>query len=187
MRREKYLIQEMMYEAELERLQKERKERKKNGRAHHNEWPWPGGRDARSRAGAAPRWEGRFELPESRLAAVRTGGQNKLLRRNQLVSYFSYTFDFIFPSCTIPATLPPCYPQAWQSRSWWDDRCCLTRFLLPSTPAWLFSLIFPRQHALSFWVKRPFHITQNGLPFITHVLLPPRLVYVTPHPLRSFP
>ncbi|XP_074082778.1 anoctamin-4 isoform X6 [Macrotis lagotis] len=39
MRREKYLIQEMMYEAELERLQKERKERKKNGKAHHNEWP----------------------------------------------------------------------------------------------------------------------------------------------------
>ncbi|XP_033619755.1 anoctamin-4 isoform X2 [Fukomys damarensis] len=39
MRREKYLIQEMMYEAELERLQRERKERKKNGKAHHNEWP----------------------------------------------------------------------------------------------------------------------------------------------------
>uniref|UniRef100_A0A8C8VQY5 Anoctamin n=1 Tax=Pelusios castaneus TaxID=367368 RepID=A0A8C8VQY5_9SAUR len=39
MRREKYLIQEMMYEAELERLQKERKERKKNGKSHHNEWP----------------------------------------------------------------------------------------------------------------------------------------------------
>lgn len=43
MRREKYLIQEMMYEAELERLQKERKERKKNGKAHHNEWPWQDG------------------------------------------------------------------------------------------------------------------------------------------------
>ncbi|XP_029455582.1 anoctamin-4 [Rhinatrema bivittatum] len=39
MRREKYLIQEMMYEAELERVQKERKERKKNGKSHHNEWP----------------------------------------------------------------------------------------------------------------------------------------------------
>nr|XP_042715706.1 anoctamin-4 isoform X1 [Chrysemys picta bellii] len=39
MRREKYLIQEMMYEAELERLQKERKERKKNGKSHNNEWP----------------------------------------------------------------------------------------------------------------------------------------------------
>ncbi|KAF7248460.1 Anoctamin-4, partial [Varanus komodoensis] len=39
MRREKYLIQEMMYEAELERLQKERKERKKNGKSYHNEWP----------------------------------------------------------------------------------------------------------------------------------------------------
>lgn len=42
MRREKYLIQEMMYEAELERLQKERKERKKNGKSYHNEWPWQG-------------------------------------------------------------------------------------------------------------------------------------------------
>ncbi|XP_060101233.1 anoctamin-4 isoform X4 [Heteronotia binoei] len=39
MRREKYLIQEMMYEAELERLQKERKERKKNGKSCNNEWP----------------------------------------------------------------------------------------------------------------------------------------------------
>nr|XP_033809059.1 anoctamin-4 isoform X3 [Geotrypetes seraphini] len=39
MRREKYLIQEMMYEAELERVQKERKERKKNGKSYHNEWP----------------------------------------------------------------------------------------------------------------------------------------------------
>ncbi|MBN3321994.1 ANO4 protein, partial [Atractosteus spatula] len=39
MRREKYLIQEMMYEAELERLQKERNERKKNGKSHNNEWP----------------------------------------------------------------------------------------------------------------------------------------------------
>ncbi|XP_028809715.1 anoctamin-4 isoform X2 [Denticeps clupeoides] len=39
MRREKYLIQEMMYEAELERLQKERNEKKKSDRAHHNEWP----------------------------------------------------------------------------------------------------------------------------------------------------
>ncbi|XP_043943716.1 anoctamin-4 isoform X3 [Protopterus annectens] len=39
MRREKYLIQEMMYEAELERLQKEKKERKKNGKSYHNEWP----------------------------------------------------------------------------------------------------------------------------------------------------
>ncbi|XP_058842183.1 anoctamin-4-like isoform X3 [Acipenser ruthenus] len=39
MRREKYLIQEMMYEAELDRLQKERNERKKNGKSHHNEWP----------------------------------------------------------------------------------------------------------------------------------------------------
>ncbi|XP_077195291.1 anoctamin-4 isoform X3 [Paroedura picta] len=39
MRREKYLIQEMMYEAELERLQKERKERKKNGKSYNNEWP----------------------------------------------------------------------------------------------------------------------------------------------------
>uniref|UniRef100_A0A8C8ET60 Anoctamin n=1 Tax=Oncorhynchus tshawytscha TaxID=74940 RepID=A0A8C8ET60_ONCTS len=36
MRREKYLIQEMMYEAELERLQKEKNEKKKNYRAHHN-------------------------------------------------------------------------------------------------------------------------------------------------------
>ena len=41
MRREKYLIQEMMYEAELERLQKERNEKKKKkDRAHHKEWPW---------------------------------------------------------------------------------------------------------------------------------------------------
>lgn len=39
MRREKYLIQEMMYEAELERLQKE-KNQKKKVRAHHKEWPW---------------------------------------------------------------------------------------------------------------------------------------------------
>ncbi|XP_061570126.1 anoctamin-4-like [Cololabis saira] len=40
MRREKYLIQEMMYEAELERLQKEKNERKKKtDRAHHKEWP----------------------------------------------------------------------------------------------------------------------------------------------------
>ncbi|KAF7228888.1 anoctamin-4 isoform X1 [Nothobranchius furzeri] len=38
MRREKYLIQEMMYEAELERLQKEKREKKK-GRVHHKEWP----------------------------------------------------------------------------------------------------------------------------------------------------
>ncbi|XP_026548490.1 anoctamin-4 [Notechis scutatus] len=39
MRREKYLIQEMMYEAELERLQKEQKERKKNGKSYYKEWP----------------------------------------------------------------------------------------------------------------------------------------------------
>uniref|UniRef100_A0A4W5ME49 Anoctamin n=1 Tax=Hucho hucho TaxID=62062 RepID=A0A4W5ME49_9TELE len=39
MRREKYLIQEMMYEAELERLQKEKNEKKKNYRAHHNALP----------------------------------------------------------------------------------------------------------------------------------------------------
>ncbi|XP_072340942.1 anoctamin-4-like isoform X1 [Scyliorhinus torazame] len=39
MRREKYLIQEMMYEAELERLHKERNERKRNGKGSHNEWP----------------------------------------------------------------------------------------------------------------------------------------------------
>ncbi|XP_017287082.1 anoctamin-4 isoform X2 [Kryptolebias marmoratus] len=39
MRREKYLIQEMMYEAELERLQKEKNERKKKDRVHHKEWP----------------------------------------------------------------------------------------------------------------------------------------------------
>ncbi|KAG7456338.1 hypothetical protein MATL_G00251240 [Megalops atlanticus] len=38
MRREKYLIQEMMYEAELERLQRERNEKRK-GHTHHNEWP----------------------------------------------------------------------------------------------------------------------------------------------------
>ncbi|KAJ8405337.1 hypothetical protein AAFF_G00323280 [Aldrovandia affinis] len=38
MRREKYLIQEMMYEAELERLQRERNQKRK-GHAHHNEWP----------------------------------------------------------------------------------------------------------------------------------------------------
>ncbi|XP_036374283.1 anoctamin-4-like [Megalops cyprinoides] len=38
MRREKYLIQEMMYEAELERLQRERNE-KRRGHTHHNEWP----------------------------------------------------------------------------------------------------------------------------------------------------
>ncbi|KAF4081317.1 hypothetical protein AMELA_G00159960 [Ameiurus melas] len=36
MRREKYLMQEMMYEAELEHLQKERK---KNGKRYHHEWP----------------------------------------------------------------------------------------------------------------------------------------------------
>uniref|UniRef100_A0A3P9AGT7 Anoctamin n=1 Tax=Esox lucius TaxID=8010 RepID=A0A3P9AGT7_ESOLU len=36
MRREKYLMQEMMYEAELEHLQQERK---KNGRRCHHEWP----------------------------------------------------------------------------------------------------------------------------------------------------
>ncbi|XP_037539632.1 anoctamin-3 [Nematolebias whitei] len=36
MRREKYLMQEMMYEAELEHLQKERK---KNGKRCHHEWP----------------------------------------------------------------------------------------------------------------------------------------------------
>ncbi|KAK9409946.1 anoctamin-3 [Crotalus adamanteus] len=36
MRREKYLVQEMMYEAELEHLQRERK---KNGRQYHHEWP----------------------------------------------------------------------------------------------------------------------------------------------------
>ncbi|XP_048124836.1 LOW QUALITY PROTEIN: anoctamin-4-like [Alosa alosa] len=41
MRREKYLIQEIMYEAELERLQKEKneKKKKKNEKSHHNEWP----------------------------------------------------------------------------------------------------------------------------------------------------
>ncbi|XP_029969201.1 anoctamin-4-like [Salarias fasciatus] len=40
MRREKYLIQEMMYEAELERLQKEKNEKKKKtDRTHHKEWP----------------------------------------------------------------------------------------------------------------------------------------------------
>ncbi|XP_032893782.1 anoctamin-4 isoform X2 [Amblyraja radiata] len=39
MRREKYLIQEMMYEAELERLQKERSERKRSGLTSHHEWP----------------------------------------------------------------------------------------------------------------------------------------------------
>ncbi|XP_048404739.1 anoctamin-4 isoform X3 [Stegostoma tigrinum] len=39
MRREKYLIQEMMYEAELERLHKERNERKRNGKGSNNEWP----------------------------------------------------------------------------------------------------------------------------------------------------
>uniref|UniRef100_A0A8C5PIL9 Anoctamin n=1 Tax=Leptobrachium leishanense TaxID=445787 RepID=A0A8C5PIL9_9ANUR len=39
MRREKYLIQEMMYEAELERVQKEKKERKKNEKYQNNEWP----------------------------------------------------------------------------------------------------------------------------------------------------
>ncbi|KAM9313105.1 anoctamin-4 [Gastrophryne carolinensis] len=39
MRREKYLIQEMMYEAELERVQKEKRERKRNGKCQHNEWP----------------------------------------------------------------------------------------------------------------------------------------------------
>uniref|UniRef100_A0A8C5HQC9 Anoctamin n=1 Tax=Gouania willdenowi TaxID=441366 RepID=A0A8C5HQC9_GOUWI len=39
MRREKYLIQEMMYEAELERLQKEKNEKMKKNRAHYNEWP----------------------------------------------------------------------------------------------------------------------------------------------------
>eukprot|EP00064_Thunnus_orientalis_P009062 superscaffoldBa00001127_g9085 len=39
MRREKYLIQEMMYEAELERLQKEKNEKKKKDGAHHKEWP----------------------------------------------------------------------------------------------------------------------------------------------------
>ncbi|XP_034019164.1 anoctamin-4-like isoform X2 [Thalassophryne amazonica] len=40
MRREKYLIQEMMYEAELERLQKEKNEKKKKkDRAQHKEWP----------------------------------------------------------------------------------------------------------------------------------------------------
>uniref|UniRef100_A0A8C6WXL8 Anoctamin n=1 Tax=Neogobius melanostomus TaxID=47308 RepID=A0A8C6WXL8_9GOBI len=36
MRREKYLMQEMMYETELEHLQKERK---KNGRRYNHEWP----------------------------------------------------------------------------------------------------------------------------------------------------
>ncbi|XP_056273218.1 anoctamin-3 isoform X2 [Pseudoliparis swirei] len=36
MRREKYLMQEMMYEAELDHLQKEKK---KNGRHYHHEWP----------------------------------------------------------------------------------------------------------------------------------------------------
>uniref|UniRef100_A0A4W3JJK4 Anoctamin n=1 Tax=Callorhinchus milii TaxID=7868 RepID=A0A4W3JJK4_CALMI len=36
MRREKYLVQEMMYEAELEHLQQERK---KNGKRYHHEWP----------------------------------------------------------------------------------------------------------------------------------------------------
>ncbi|XP_067850194.1 anoctamin-3 [Heptranchias perlo] len=36
MRREKYLVQEMMYEAELEHLQRERKE---NGKRYHHEWP----------------------------------------------------------------------------------------------------------------------------------------------------
>nr|XP_015194133.1 PREDICTED: anoctamin-3 [Lepisosteus oculatus] len=36
MRREKYLVQEMMYEAELEHLQKERK---RNGKRCHHEWP----------------------------------------------------------------------------------------------------------------------------------------------------
>ncbi|XP_068163555.1 anoctamin-4-like isoform X1 [Antennarius striatus] len=40
MRREKYLIQEMMYEAELERLQKEKnKKKRKRERSHHKEWP----------------------------------------------------------------------------------------------------------------------------------------------------
>ncbi|XP_063800404.1 anoctamin-3 isoform X2 [Pseudophryne corroboree] len=36
MRREKYLVQEMMYEAELEHLQRERK---KNGKHYNHEWP----------------------------------------------------------------------------------------------------------------------------------------------------
>uniref|UniRef100_A0A3Q3WL62 Anoctamin n=1 Tax=Mola mola TaxID=94237 RepID=A0A3Q3WL62_MOLML len=41
MRREKFLIQEIMYEAELERLQKERNEKtkKKEDGAYHKEWP----------------------------------------------------------------------------------------------------------------------------------------------------
>lgn len=40
MRREKYLIQETMYEAELERLQKEKNEKKrKKDKTHHKEWP----------------------------------------------------------------------------------------------------------------------------------------------------
>uniref|UniRef100_A0A8C6WVE2 Anoctamin n=1 Tax=Neogobius melanostomus TaxID=47308 RepID=A0A8C6WVE2_9GOBI len=39
MRREKYLIQEMMYEAELERLQKEKNERRRRGKAQNKEWP----------------------------------------------------------------------------------------------------------------------------------------------------
>lgn len=39
MRREKHLIQEMMYEAELERLQREKNEKMKKGRNHHKEWP----------------------------------------------------------------------------------------------------------------------------------------------------
>ncbi|XP_039647907.1 anoctamin-4-like isoform X3 [Perca fluviatilis] len=39
MRREKYLIQEMMYEAELERLQKEKNEKKNKDRVQNKEWP----------------------------------------------------------------------------------------------------------------------------------------------------
>ncbi|XP_072311063.1 anoctamin-4-like isoform X1 [Eucyclogobius newberryi] len=39
MRREKYLIQEMMYEAELERLQKEKNERRRRGKGQNKEWP----------------------------------------------------------------------------------------------------------------------------------------------------
>ena len=36
MRREKYLMQELMYEAELTHLHKEKK---KNGKRYHHEWP----------------------------------------------------------------------------------------------------------------------------------------------------
>lgn len=122
MRREKYLIQEMMYEAELERLQKERKERKKNGKAHHNEWPWRGRWEMCSWSERSPLLGGGAlnSLNRSLLVFYWEGSKELLSFSNQLVSYFNCNYNLICLLHTTPATpLPPCHTPAWQSKCSW--------------------------------------------------------------------